>query len=445
MPRSIRSIPFSRIRREPVRWLWRGRIALGKVNVLEGNGSCGKSTFVASIAARVSRGELEGDLQGEPGVVIIFSAEDGAGDTIRPRLEAHRADLDRVRGIDDTVTLPDDLAALRNMIVRTRARLVVFDPIASFLAPSVSMASDGTLRRTIGPLKEIAADTGAAIVLLRHLNGRSNAPAYRRGLGGASLTNIARSVLVMALHPDDDGDPNGRRVIAYVKGNLEGRQTTSVEVALDNAGRVVIGPEVEISADELLVQQPRSSAARRTSLAEATSWLQEFLDGREVPTTEVEEAAAERDISQRTLERARAEIGVLYRRVPITNFDGTSTWQTVLRLPGFAIPEAAEPATPPAPAPASSASSSSLLPPSTAAPLSPPSSPPSVSAVAARTALQDDASIRFSNLELDYGPSCGGGVDVGGVGGVTKPSSINGIAGAIATPPTAPPPRGDAS
>jgi hypothetical protein len=423
VPRSITTIPFSRIRRELVRWAWRGRVALGKVNVIEGDGSCGKSTLLAWIAAQVSRGELDGDLRGEPSTAIIFSAEDGAGDTIRPRLEVHGAELGRVRAIDedatDSIALPDDLDALRRLIIRTRAKLVVFDPIASFLGHKVSITSDASIRRALGPLKHIAADTGAAMVLLRHLNAQRNAPAYRRGLGGAALANIARSVLVMALHPDDGGDPNGRRVIAYVKGNLDGRDTTSIETALDDTGRLVIGPEIAITADELL-RDRFGGDARRPTLPAAVAWLREFLDGREVPTLEVEDAAAERDISQRTLERARAETGVLHRRVAISNANGSTTRQTVLRLPGLEIVEEPDaPLPPPIPIPALSTSSTP----------SPPGTMPS-------PLLVDDTSIRFSFIELDDRPSAPGGAGAGEVGGVSNSPPINGNQAVLPTPPS---------
>ncbi len=135
----------------------------------------GKSSFAIWLSAGVSRGEPDGDLLGEPATVVIFSAEDGAGDTIRPRLEAQGADLDRVHGIDEErgdngISLPGDLETLRQMTVRTCAKLVIFDPIASFLGPNVNLGCRIRLvRRALGPLKEIAADTGAAIILLRHL------------------------------------------------------------------------------------------------------------------------------------------------------------------------------------------------------------------------------------------------------------------------------------
>lgn len=413
MPRTISTVPFSRIRREPVRWLWRGRIPLAKATMLEGDGGAGKSSLITWLAAGASRGDLDGDLAGEPATVILFNAEDGAGDTIRPRLEAQGGDLDLVHALDEerdtTITFPDDLETLRQLIIRTQAKLVVFDPIASFLAPKVTLTSDTGVRRALGPLKRIAEDTGAAIVLIRHLNGQRNAPAYRRGLGGAALSNVVRMVWVVALDPDDGDDPSGRRIIAYVKGNPDGRITTSIEMIRDEAGRITIGSEVAITSNELLRQQHSGAGRRQPSRTDAIAWLREFLDGREVSTNEVNEEAAARLISARTLDRARSEVGVLHRRVEVRNADGTSTHATMLRLPEYVIVEApaADPLTP-VPADASSGTA--------AVPTFP-------------NAGGDDAITRFSLLELDA---------VGRVGGAGNAAPINGNETAIPGPPSPP-------
>lgn len=84
---------------ESVRWLWSSRVPRGKLTVLDGDPGLGKSTIMLDIGARVSTGSPmpDGDrsLDGAAGVVLL-TAEDGIADTIRPRLEAAHADLDRV-------------------------------------------------------------------------------------------------------------------------------------------------------------------------------------------------------------------------------------------------------------------------------------------------------------------------------------------------------------
>ncbi|HLK10047.1 MAG TPA: AAA family ATPase [Candidatus Binatia bacterium] len=82
---------------EEVVWLWKDRIPCGKLTLLEGDPDDGKSTVAYDVAARVSAGRAMplDNTPRDPAGVIILSAEDGLADTIRPRLEAADADLDR--------------------------------------------------------------------------------------------------------------------------------------------------------------------------------------------------------------------------------------------------------------------------------------------------------------------------------------------------------------
>src|SRR5262249_31733160 len=91
-------VPLNDVAPAAVRWLWRGWVPLGKVTVLDGDAGLGKSTLLLDLAARVSTGaEMPDGTPGPRAGVVVVSAEDGLGDTIRPRLEAAGADLRRVR------------------------------------------------------------------------------------------------------------------------------------------------------------------------------------------------------------------------------------------------------------------------------------------------------------------------------------------------------------
>jgi AAA domain len=85
----------------PVRWLWPGRIPLGKLTILDGDPGLGKSLITLDLIARITTGrgmpdELDTvlrELAWEPHGAVLLSAEDGLGDTIAPRLLAAGADL----------------------------------------------------------------------------------------------------------------------------------------------------------------------------------------------------------------------------------------------------------------------------------------------------------------------------------------------------------------
>jgi hypothetical protein len=131
--------------------------------------------------------------------------EDGVSDTTRPRLAAQGADLTLVDHLDDaageSLVLPGDLQRLRAAVLDRRYRLVVLDPIAACLSPKITFALDASIRSAIMPVASLAATTGAAFLLVHQLNGRLNASAYRRMLGGTALANIARAVFAVGIHP----------------------------------------------------------------------------------------------------------------------------------------------------------------------------------------------------------------------------------------------------
>jgi len=80
----------------------------------------------------------------EPAGVIILSAEDGLADTVRPRLEAGGADLDRIRAFafEALPTIPDDLSAIERAIAEVGARLVIIDPLVAFFGRAVNAYRD---------------------------------------------------------------------------------------------------------------------------------------------------------------------------------------------------------------------------------------------------------------------------------------------------------------
>jgi len=155
-----------------------------------------------------------------PADVILMSAEDGIADTIRPRLEASGADLDRVHVFeaadDRPPILPEDWPALTGLIQETDAALVVIDPVMPFLDGRIDSHRDQDVRRALHALSATAERTGAAILIVRHLNksGGSN-PLYRGG-GSIGIIGAARAGMLVAADPSD----GARRILAMTKSNL---------------------------------------------------------------------------------------------------------------------------------------------------------------------------------------------------------------------------------
>src|SRR5438105_15774109 len=95
--------PAARVRRvgdlvsREIAWLWPGRLALGKLAIVEGDPGLGKSLLTLDLCARLSSGRPFPNDAASPGpaTALVLNGEDGAEDTIRPRLLALEADVNR--------------------------------------------------------------------------------------------------------------------------------------------------------------------------------------------------------------------------------------------------------------------------------------------------------------------------------------------------------------
>jgi hypothetical protein len=206
------------VKRERVEWLWPGRIPRGKLVLLDGDPDLGKTTVALDLAARITRGHSMPDdtVGGAPGNVLLMMAEDGLADTIRPRLDAAGADLNRVfalRGIpapnggERLPMLPDDGDMIRAEVERFAALAVFLDPLFAYVSPVCNIFRDQDVRRALQPLVRIGEDSGCAVIVLRHLNkaprggsGRPSPPRPRRRQvqprpegTGARLSALARA------------------------------------------------------------------------------------------------------------------------------------------------------------------------------------------------------------------------------------------------------------
>ena len=324
---------------EEVEWLWEGRIPLGKITLLDGDPGLGKSSITMGLAALVSRGAPMPD--GTPGVdggVVVLSAEDALADTIRPRLDAAGADTTRivalpVVGVGDEQRLPaipTDLSEIEAAIGRVSAKLVTVDPLMAYLGSEVNAHRDQDVRRALAQLSGLAERTGAAVVIVRHLNKAAGGSAIYRGGGSIGLAGAARSVLLVAEEPDEPQ----LRVLAPVKSNL-GPPPPSLSyrlVGADNGAVAVewLGPS-EHTATQLLAAH--EGGEESGALAEAKRFLEEQLADGPMLASEVEAARRRNQVaSERTLKRARAALGVLTEPVREDGKKGVSAWRW--SLPG---------------------------------------------------------------------------------------------------------------
>jgi AAA domain len=311
------------VEREQVKWLWRDRIPLGKVSVLDGDPGVGKSTVTLTVAAKVSTGSPFPDgTRPEPADVILLSAEDDIGDTIRPRLEAAGADLARCWVLPDVrpegkpprpPELPADLFLLEDLVKSKGAALVVIDPLMAFLAGQVDSHRDQDVRRVLASMAYMAANTGAAVLIVRHMN-KGQGSALYRGSGSIGIVGAARAGLLAAPDPDDDS----RRILAMTKSNLakmpEALAYRLVNDELYGVARVVWDGASAHTAADLVRVGPRVDEDEAPALAEAVRVLEEILSNGPLAAGNVKRLAAQAGVAERTLHRARKVLGVTARR-----------------------------------------------------------------------------------------------------------------------------------
>ncbi len=294
------------VRRQKAKFLGLG-IAFGEMNLLDGDPGTNKSSVTLDIAARLSTGRAmpDGTKTDQAGVLLLV-AEDSLGKTVRPRLEAAGADLNRIAVLDDLVKL-NDLAVIEEATRRIKAKLVVIDPIMAFLTGNACF--DQSVRQALKPLKELAERTGAAFVLVRHLNKSGGQHSLYRGSGSIGIIAAARSALLAANDPQD----RNLRVLCHVKNNL-GPLLPSLRyepVQADN-GNVVIEwrGQCDYRPEDLLVP-PKDNKGR---LDEARKFLLDILEAGPVEQKTVKAKAAEAALAWRTVERAKEMLGVVSRR-----------------------------------------------------------------------------------------------------------------------------------
>jgi len=318
-------VTLSSVQRERVEWIWPGYLARGKLHMMDGDPGLGKSTAALDIAARLSRGAMMPD--GSPGTtpagVVILTAEDGLADTVRPRLEAAGADLERIVALTGIVDgdgermpgLPLDLAAIEAGIRQVDAALVIVDPIMAYLPADVNAHRDQDVRRALAPTAALAERTRAAILAVRHLNKSGGAHAVYRGGGSIGIIGAARVGLLVARDPDDDA----RRIVAVTKNNLAAEAPSlAFQLVPDDAigaARVEWLGESAHGASGLLsirADDPEEGGA----LAEAVEVLRTILANGPVSAKDAErEATTGAGVSRATLLRARKAAGVIAEKV----------------------------------------------------------------------------------------------------------------------------------
>lgn len=301
---------MSAVEEEEIDFLWTNRIPRGKLTLFDGDPGVGKSYTALAIAAALSQGkalpfdkELEAPLRS-----LIISAEDGAADTIKPRLRKLYADMDMI-GIPrrDMNFTPSQISPnlIENLLKAFPAALIIIDPVIAYANKrNTDRASE--VRDMLTPLALLAEKHRAAIVLIRHLNKATQSKALYRGQGSIDFAAACRSAFVFAQDPMNDE----RRLMAHAKSSVSGLQATLEYFISGTTGQFSWGDKTSESADEALGTGEPKKAREAQQLDSAKRFLEETLSNGPMPSSDVKDRAEKAGISNRTLWRAKEELGI---------------------------------------------------------------------------------------------------------------------------------------
>lgn len=296
---------LSHIPASVIDWLWYPYIPFGKITIIQGDPGDGKTTLALNIAAILSRGdrlptEFDYSYSHNTITTIYQTAEDGLSDTIKPRLEAAKADCDRIYTImEDKVPLHFCDERIEKTIISTGARLLIMDPIQAYLGTKVDMHRANEIRPIMSRLESLANKHKCAIILIGHMN-KSDKKAKYKGLGSIDITAAARSVLLV-------GRVNNHRYKRYmlpIKCNL----ATEGRAVLFSVGDTLTW---EGFADENALMYDCDDSSTPTKLEEAERFLSHiFADGQPRASSDIQKMASSMEISERTLKEAKKALNI---------------------------------------------------------------------------------------------------------------------------------------
>lgn len=318
-------VSMADIEPERVRWLWPGRIPLAKLSVIAGIQGLGKSFFTLDMASRISNGTPWPDSRddyNEAGNVILLSAEDALADTVRPRLDSAKANVDRIKAIQGvkltdrsgqrSFDLQSDLLLLSEAVEDIGdVRLIVFDPIDSYFGSHVNSNRGEDVRAVLGPLADLAESSGAAVVAVKHLNKTPNPSALFRVCGSIAYTTIPRAVWLIA---EDPGEPQCR-LLLKLKFNLA-KAEPNLAFSINHPGVVNwFDGYVDATADEVMGDRPKNDNETPSRVDDAVEFLTEALSNGQEKAKDIMKWAAENGIAKTTLNRAKTKMRIKPRKM----------------------------------------------------------------------------------------------------------------------------------
>jgi hypothetical protein len=309
-------ITLSSVEPQPVPWLWRPYLVYGMLNMLSGDPGAGKTYLALAFAAALTVGKIP--YTGEPCLpldVIYLSTENSPEFVLRARFDALAGDANRLHVLQGVMTGEgpkvrresvrlSDIATLEAAVKEKKARLLVIDPIQSYLGGEVDLHRSNETRPILDGLATLAQRHKVCILILRHFAKATTGHAIHRGLGSIDLTGAART----ELHA---GYRDQQRAMVHAKTNI-GEIGKSIGYEIGGDGIFRWTGETSITANDLAASgMPQED---RDAVNEAAECLSDLLRGGPKLTNEIFSEMKDLGVSNATVRRAKAKLGVQSRK-----------------------------------------------------------------------------------------------------------------------------------
>lgn len=308
----LQLVKASDITPKKVEWLWYPYIPFGKVTLLQGDPGDGKSQLMLALSALASKGKpfpfVDEEDTHEPMTVIYQTTEDDADDTVVPRFIASDGDRDKllfIRETEKSLTFDDD--RIRSAIVQSGAKLLILDPLSSYIGDGCSLNAANEMRSKFNHLIAVAKDTGCAIVIIAHMNKlRETSPLYRTS-GSIDIAGVARSILAITRTSNKE-NPN-ERVLVQVKSNLAPTGLAILFEVGENGIRFI--DEIEMTAEQAFASVAPKLGRPSEEFESCKDFILDLMKCGKLPSAACEELLKDNGFKKSTIKKAKKEAGVV--------------------------------------------------------------------------------------------------------------------------------------
>lgn len=311
---TLEIIKASDIKPKEVKWLWYPYIPFGKVTLLQGDPGDGKSKFMLSLAALLSNGDplpFSDEEKKEPITIIYQTTEDDAEDTVVPRFNSSSGNGDNLIFIkEDRKSLSFGDNRIREAIEKYNAKLLILDPMSSYIGEDCSMNNANEIRAEFNHLITVAKETSCAIVIIAHMNKMKDTNPLYRTNGSIDIAGAVRSILAITRTVNKEAP--AERYLVQVKSNLA-PTGSAILFEITESGVNFIS-ELEMTAEEAFLSlAPKMGRPNEIELKVQSS-IKDLLKDGDVLATDCEAILESKGFKKSTIKKAKRNLGVVSRK-----------------------------------------------------------------------------------------------------------------------------------